>query len=59
MHALALQVLGTVKNAGVVWIGIIFLRELVTVLQVRQLLPASSSFIATSGHSTTGMTADM
>lgn len=30
-----LQVLGTIKNAIVVWIGIIFLQELVTTLQVR------------------------
>lgn len=29
-----LQVLGTIKNAIVVWIGIIFLQELVTKLQV-------------------------
>ena len=28
------QVLGTIKNAIVVWIGIIFLQELVTKLQV-------------------------
>ena len=30
------QVLGTVKNALVVWMGIIFLAELVTPLQVIQ-----------------------
>ena len=29
-----MQVLGTIKNAIVVWIGIIFLQELVTKLQV-------------------------
>ena len=31
---MSLQVLGTIKNAVVVWIGIIFLQELVTKLQV-------------------------
>ena len=31
-----MQVLGTVKNALVVWMGIIFLAELVTPLQVSQ-----------------------
>jgi hypothetical protein len=30
-----LQVLGTVKNAVVVWLGIVFLQETVTLVQVR------------------------
>jgi hypothetical protein len=33
------QVLGTAKNAIVVWIGIVFLQETVTVLQVTELRP--------------------
>ena len=34
MWRVCLQVLGTVKNALVVWMGIIFLAELVTPVQV-------------------------
>ena len=40
---MAAQVLGTIKNAIVVWIGIIFLQEVVTKLQVSTECSASHS----------------
>ena len=42
--------LGTVKNALVVWMGIIFLAELVTPLQVSHLLPQVDKETALSGR---------
>ena len=40
-----LQVLGTVKNALVVWMGIIFLAELVTPVQVMQHVPSLLDYL--------------
>ena len=43
-----LQVLGTVKNALVVWMGIIFLAELVTPVQVMQVSSLLEHLLPTS-----------
>ena len=46
--SLTLKVLGTIKNAIVVWIGIIFLQELVTKVQVSRALPVVSLLVQQS-----------
>ena len=43
-----LQVLGTVKNALVVWMGIIFLAELVTPMQVMHIPSLLEHLFSTS-----------
>ena len=39
-NSLTLKVLGTVKNAMVVWIGVVFIGDVITGLQVRPAIPS-------------------